>query len=42
MYCMYLRKYGLKPWEVDALPLQVAVWLEPVDTAITAIENSRS
>jgi len=36
---MFLRKYGLKPHEVDALPLGVAKWLGPVDQVITAIEN---
>jgi len=36
---MFLRQYGLKPHEVDALPLQVAKWLSPIDKVIKSIEN---
>ena len=40
-YCLMLRKYGLKPWEVDALPLGVARWLDPIDYTLTAIERGQ-
>jgi hypothetical protein len=34
-----LRRFGLKPWEVDALPLDVSRWLEPIDVTVRANEN---
>jgi len=39
--CIWLRKYGLKPWEYDQLPLQMAVWLDAVDYTLTAIEHGK-
>ena len=38
---MMLRKYGLKPHEVDALPLQVSRWLDVIDRTCDDIENGR-
>lgn len=34
-----LARYGLKPWEYDALPLDVRRWLDPVAGTIRDIEH---
>lgn len=34
-----LRKYGLKPWECDALPLGVSRWLDVIDRVMSDIEQ---
>lgn len=36
-----LIKFGLKPWEVRQLPLEVYRWLQPIATCINAIENGQ-
>jgi hypothetical protein len=37
--CLWLRKYGIKPWEMDQVPVEVARWLDAVDYTIRSIEN---
>lgn len=36
---MILSRFGLKPWEYDALPIGVRRWLVPVANTIRDIEN---
>jgi len=34
-----LLKHNILPWDYDRLPLKMRVWLEPIASTISAIEN---